>query len=742
MTGQDFPGLTLQWPLREPSVALHVRSTRPESIIVLILDLGVDTDLARLELWGNPLLAAAAPGGHPEANMGLPRTLAVLGQQGAVEVADRRGRVEPGTFSGPFELLDDWDLRRLLRDLRGAWGWTPVTLAPTFARRLMLVCSDLPRLGVDRAGAPVFGIDMARIVAYPFLQGSDHQPHVEFTPIGTWQEAYRVPSDYWATLGVASPNPRIYQSVLREASTGALLLPSALASGNVDAPGVGEIPFYASDLLTDQGERAWLVVETGTDAVPLIEALRLTFRLPPGAKGYAGPKLPYLPDYLVSIDATDDREAAYSSDRAHPAWRPVAREERIFASSVREQRIHLVEPVCARWLRISAKPVFRAGIDVPGLPFLLHRLDLLRPRDWLAVPAPDEDFQIDSVVLRLRGRDLVSDYAFIDGEHGTDVAVELMREGGAWEEIRAFRTLTDLIENLATRVFQNARRSDKPVQRLHETSRATTQADMKGQTTSSTDATVRVDPNDSNFTRTQTASFTRYDDEPIPGLTADGLTTTRTFAGNLNDLVPPVPDLAALDPQQLQQIYTDYALLLIAQGLPVSVGVGGNVGGNVGISAIAQGGFNIGVGVNVGTQVGGGVTKSVIEGSQGVVVDARSETLEARNRQRTTSSQTTSAKQTTKTQDDRHVVRRDLSVEVRKHGLEVRYGGEYQDMILAALPLTVLLRGTPDRLEQASGPAIPLASQNRLRVRVGHLPPSVVLDVEFRGKRIPREGAD
>lgn|GEM_PF-4582247 len=737
-----FPGLEVAPPLTDRAVGLRVRATRPDAIVVLTLDLGADTDLARLELWGNPLLAAAAPGGHPDANLGLPRTLAALSQETPAWVTNRRGRIEPSHFPSALELLDDWDLRRLLRDLRGSWGWTPLTLPATFGRRLMLVMTDLPRLWIDGAGNDVHGVDLARIVAYKFLQGSDHGPHVEYAPVGSWQESYAVPSAYWAAFGVAAADPRVHQSLLLDTGTGALLTPGALAGAPAYSDAVGEVAFYASDLLSPAGERAWLVVETGTDEVPLVEALRLTFRRPPDAKkGYDGPKLPYLPDYRIRIDATDDREAAHSSDWHHPAWRPVAAEQRVFGSIVRESRVHLVEPTHARWFRITARPIFRNGVNVAGLPFLLHRLDLLRPRDWTIAPAPDEDVQVETVLLRLRGRDLVSDYAFLDGEHGTEVAVEVMRDGRAWEEVRAFRTLTDLIENLATRVFQNARRVDKPVQRLEEETRATSRVSVTAKTTTKSDTTVSIDPAYGNYTRTRAASFTRYDDEPITGLIAAGLTTTRTFAGDLADIVPPVPDLTTLNPLQLQQLYTDYAAELINQGLPVSLGIGGNVGGNAGGSAIIQGGVNLGVGINVGTQVGGGVTKSVIEGSQGTVVDARSATLEARNRQRADSRQSSSAKQRSTSRDEREILRRDRSEEVRRHGMEVRYGGAYEDLVLAAIPVGVLLRGSPDRGLAADGvTAVPIASRDRVRVRVAHLPPGVVLDVEFRGRRIPRDG--
>jgi hypothetical protein len=82
-------------------------------------------------------------------------------------------------------------------------------------------------------------------------------------------------------------------------------------------------------------------------------------------------------------------------------------------------------------------------------------------------------------------------------------------------------------------------------------------------------------------------------------------------------------------------------------------------------------------------------------------------------------------------------VRRDLSSDVRRRGLEVRQGGRYEDLVLVSIPVGRVLSGAPPPPDGGAPPP-----PDEVRVRIGHLPPGVRLDVEFRGRVIPRPRED
>ncbi len=750
-----FPGQALEVPFADVAVQVLARfgAGAPDSV-VLVVDLGADREVARLELYGNALLPPLLQGGRPVHNFGLPRTVRVGCAEAERPVADRHRRGEPGSFSS-----DPRDVRegaQEFHDLRALWGWTPLHLSPAlFGRYLILALSDLPQV-LAPDGAPVRGLDLQALVIYPALEDVEHTPHVEYAPILSRQRAFPQPSPYWSPQGVA-PATATAQAVLLDPANQALLLPSALCGQPAVSPAVGPVELYASDWLSldpAAGDRAWLTLQATTDEVPVLDGVRLTFRPPEDAKLYRGPKLPGLPDYRVRIDTTSDVEAAFSEDEDHPGWRLAAPERLVRASIVSSALVPFTAPRRARWVRLTARAVAPPGGSPGGAaPFLLHRLDLLRCRDFVLAPDLGEDHQVDVVLLRLRGEALLDDYARLDGEHGASIAVELSERGGPPEELRAFRTVLELFENTHHRVFANQRRPDKPVQRLWERTRGRSRQRSRSRATSAQDQTSTVLPAYGNRTVTRAGTFTEFTDRPrdnlgegplagLPDRTAAGLRTTRTYALDLEDLELPSFDPLGMDPGALLDQVAQFASQLSAQGVPVSLGVGGNVGGNVGISAVGQVGGSAGLSVNVGGQVGGGVTDSTVTGSQGSVAFTEARTVESSAR--TTSAATTSGLVTSRgrTLDVRSTLRRDLSTEVRRRGLEVRHGGRYEDVVLVSVPVGRLLRGLDlPRPSYAGGPgsaAGASAPPDELRVRVHHLPPGVRLDVEFRGRVLPR----
>jgi hypothetical protein len=744
----------------DASSAVQVRGLfgeRQDASVLLLLDLGVNRDVSRIEMYGNLLLPPVEENGRPVYNFGLPRGVAVAVSEDPGFEVDLHGLRQLDWWHG--ELRDVLHPRYATRDLRALWGWTPIQLPPTFGRFLLFVFDDLPLVWASRAPAPEVGLDVERIVIYPFLEDVDHRPHVEYAPVASRQSAYSAPSAYWTRLGVVAPDPAMHQSIAYVASDEALMLPASLVGLGAISPLQGPVTAYASDLVRlDASERVFLTVQATSDEIPVADALRLTFRPWLDAKtGYLGPKAPALPDYLVSVFATNDVEAAWSAHPDHPTWRPVASEQLVRASIEAFAVVRFVEPVWARWFQLRVRAKTPEGIDLGDYGrFLLAGLDVLRCRDFWLAPDADEDVQVDSVLLRLRGSRLLDDYAYFDGQHGVGLTLESREADGPFEEIRSFRSLVELVENAHHRVFANYRRIDKPVQRVHEVtdSRTRSKSESNGETTA--DSRTLVKPEFDNTVVTRAGALTTHTDVPrqnlggapftsLPQAASPGVTTTRTFEGDFAALAPPNLDLTSLDdvPQALQ-VLRDWAQQVGAQGAPVSLGLGLNFGLNLGAALGIQGGATGGVSGNAGVQVGGGVTKSRVTGSQGSVVESEARTLSSYTRQdNTTRTRGLSSFEGT-AHDERDVVRYDRSEEARRGGVEVRYGGEYEDLILVSLPVGRMLRGSEAyRRSEPPGRMIsrmdspPRRAPDAIRVRVDHLPPGVRLDVEYRGRVLP-----
>lgn len=747
----QFPGHTLSVPFADAAIQVRARIASQLAIVLLLIDLGENRDLSRLEFYGNPLLAPDLQAGRPRTNFGLPRAVGVAVREHSPAFVDLHRRAERNRFYG--DLMTDWNLRWMTQDLRGLWGWTPLHFGPTFGRHLLLAFADFPELPGKDTTKKEWGIDLQRLVIYPFAEGVDHHPHVEHSPVAARQNRYSVPSDYWSQVGVAStPNPALHPSQAFDNSANALCLPSALAGIDAVSPSVGPVRLYASDLVStnpNDGDNVTLIVQTTTDEVPLLSGVRLAFPLPSGTKTYNGPKQAAVADLTVTVHATNDREAAYSPDERHPGWRIVAEERRIRASLIPVGLIEFEAPTHARWVRITARMRAPSGISLPMARLMLRRVDLVRPRSWTLNPEADEDLQVDQVAIRLRGASLLDDYAGFDGRNSVGVTIEIRQEDGAYVPVRSFRTLLELMEETHHRVFGNQRRIDKPVQRYSEHTVGHSDNTSESDQTSRGQSTSSVLPEFNNRMVTRSGTVTDYVPRArdnlgnprrftsLPNADATGLTTTRTYDVDLNSLAPPNIDVGSASMDQIAASLINWAQTLSAQGLPVSIGVGGNVGGNLGASAGVQIGGSIGVSLNVGSQIGGGVTGSTVSGNQGSVTRAESFTIEAETRQDSNGKTHLESSGRSTIDDRREVERIDNSPEQRRAGVEVRYGGQIEDIVIVTVPINRLLRGSA--LETADSPPRPLPPRDALRVRVDHLPPGLTMDVEFRGRIAPHD---
>jgi hypothetical protein len=743
-----FPGHTVQLPFADCGLQLQVMLADPKGMVFLTVDLGSNRDLARIELYGNPLLSPVTGQEKPVHNFGVPRRIHVLTTEEEFFQADLHRQQQRGQFySNPFV---NWREVWSSQDVRALWAWTPIHLDAAFGRYLTFVFTGLPEIQ-QRDGTPAFGVDLHRIVVFPYLEDVDHRPQVEHSIVSARVSNFSVHSDYWTRAGQPAPAPATHQSVFFDQAHDDLPLPCALNGIPAESPAAGTASMFVSHPVPadpSADNRIYVVTQATTDHEPLLEGVRLVFRPPEGESKYQGPKLDFTPDYLIRVHVTSDREAAYSSDPAHRSWRLAAAEEAFNPDRQNEVFLFFAEPVAARWVRLTVRPSAPPPVP-PGTPtvFFLHRLDLLRSQSWQLAPGPDEDIDVDTVFIRLRGPRILDDYAYIEGRAGFGITVEARGESGAYETLRSFRNLMEVIEETHHRIFSNHRRIEKPVQRYHEVTDS--QSSARGWSTQRSlgSQTATVLPAYNNRQVIRSGTLTNYvrnphnnlGDTPLAGLpdtNTTGVLTTRTYEGDLGDVPPPNVDLTTLDPAAVFNSIVDWVNALSAQGFPISLGVGGNIGFGGGPSVVVSATLSGGVSVNAGGQIGGGVTLSETRGDQGSVVRSETLTVESRQKQKIRAANFSRNRQRTRGHDDRTVLREDLSDEVREPGVEVRYGGEYEDLVLITIPVGRRFRGgfMP---QSYTAPVQPAVSRESLRVRVDYLPPGVRMDVQFRGRSVP-----
>ncbi len=717
--------------------------------VTLLVDLGFNRDISRIELYGNLALPPVDENGLPKCNFGLPRSVSVSVCENPILAADlhkqARLRLWLEDAGGPFKRC------YLNRDVRALWGWTPLRLDPAYGRFVLLAFRDFPLVSFGKYDFRR-GIDIQRLLIYPFLEDSCHEPDVECCAISSRQSAYSFPggSAYWSHAGVGQLDPALHQSVFLDESTWRVNLPSSIAGIRAETQNAGSAPGYSSDLVKCDGtETVYLVIAATSDQIPLVEGVGLSFLDEPHQKYGAGDADLSQLSYEVSVDVTNDDEAAWSADAAHPGWRQVSRTYNFQPLAERLAIFRFSDPVWARYVRLRVRlfPAPQTGGDPQYGRFWFSYLQLIRPRDFFITPEPDQDLQVDLVLLRLRGNRLSDDYAFIDGQSGLSLTLEVRRGGDPFQVLRTVRTLLDLVENNQARMIVNQRYIDKPVQKYVEKSHAVQSGSQQSQTTTDTDNRVKLKPGAENVSVVRSGNYTKQvsnaaselasqDGPPRAEFTSrdsSGVESYRSFL-----LLPNTDFSGLLNASNVLDVIDDtydLAQRLADTGYPANIGVAvsGDIGAALGLTAA------LGGSVSLGFQLGGGNTRTVQKGDQSTFAETQSRTVYSMSNQLSHSVASSDQTRNGTSDETRTVERTDNSAERRRSSPQVHYGGVQEDIILVTWPVQRRLTGDSVRGLQ---PGDPRRIGDALRLRVDHLPPGIRIDVEFRGTAFAKRGQE
>lgn len=145
---------------------------------------------------------------------------------------------------------------------------------------MTFVFASPPPTDPGRDGEPRWGVDVQRIVFFPYLSDVDHRPHVEHSLVSVRVGGYTTPSEYWTAAGEPAPDPDRHQAVLYDSASDVLPLPCSLSGlVPVSPAGVRAELFVSHPVPAGPGRdhTVRLVTEATTDHTPLLDGVHLQF---------------------------------------------------------------------------------------------------------------------------------------------------------------------------------------------------------------------------------------------------------------------------------------------------------------------------------------------------------------------------------------------------------------------------------------------------------------------------------
>jgi hypothetical protein len=733
--------------------------------------------VTRVSLLGNLLFQPTYDDRGPLHNFGLPRTIRIF-----VPPSWRK----PFSPENPPPHPRDWKLLYENTDLRGFWGWTHLDFTPVRTAHLIFQFDHLPQLPdnilqeraqeADKLGVPWHfrGLSIERLGIHAYDNETNTSPEAKYTPVVSWHSKYEKQPQPFVSKYWSGGYPPIFpveqakhQSIYLDnsyVSENTLLtfdlLPSALVGlptqyqspGGPVIEGISStddgylyLPYYSGDLiLGGRDVSTSLVIQTSDVEPPAIRGLRI--KVPFTSR----PEQNYTnhPEADCIVYYTDDPEVAFSSNPDRTGWKEIMRTEWGFyfggvsesANFLWGQDLIFPHDYRARFYRLEY--AFPEGDYSPPKRLELSELSLLRSSYPSLVAYGDEVLQLDEVQLRLRGPNILDDYAYINGYHIMNLTLEVSRRGRPYEPILNLRNLLDVREKTRAQIIarQRATRSRKQVfeedhdaalQRAYSVirqimTRGSVAGDDEMTPFGNNSLLFELTEEQRQQARTRISELLR----DIEGITTDRDMLVAPEVLDLFKLLDTagVPAIAFRDFINSKNTSSFWKLLRVPlPGKTLEITADGLIDRrsltralysgvfeqlpsrpSLSLSGSFGGQFIGGGSLGVSVQLDGGKSTSVSEGSQGQA-----------NETMTVTGETT-----------RRVTRKDIVEQTEWYdwkGQEIKVAGAAMDIVTIRVPVGIVLSPNQESTEKPDS----------FRVRVDLLPPGVKLDVKFIGTARP-----
>lgn len=495
------PNLRISYPTASGSyLVIETRSTgslqqgseRPS--LLLVLNLREPVTISRVSLMGNLLIPPVYDDRGPESNFGLPKTIKIY----TVDYWPTLQEVISN--QKPIPHPRDWRQVYENNDLRALWGWTPLTFHPVHCSFLIFDMSEFPILWKDQKYGVVRGLSIQRLGVHSYVQSTNSEKDVEFSPVTSWQSEYEpqpnpFESKYWKHKGISTVVQDQHQSIYRDEilkdfkypdsgfdllpstlidlppeykiQNGSFTLPQSLAEYGVKITnGYWTLSYYSGDVIKkDESISTNLIVQVIEDEMPFIEGMLLEEKLPRGVEntteGY--------PDSIINLYYTDEPDVAFSPNSKRVGWKLIRGYR--FSGTFEPYGLQVIFPyeINARFYRIEHR--FQVTEFYPPRRFELSKLKLLRARHRPLVACKDETLQLEEVRLKLKGKNLIDDYAYVNGKDIMDLIFEASTQGQPFQPFLSLRNVLDIREKTRSQFIVNARSTRPYEQIFHERTR-------------------------------------------------------------------------------------------------------------------------------------------------------------------------------------------------------------------------------------------------------------------------------
>jgi len=461
----------------------------PEAFFVVKLT--KPTTVSKISFMGNLLIPPFYDQRGSISNFGLPKTLTVYATNYWPEIIAPVSSTGVSFTTNLLEMFRDWKKVFHSTDFRGLWGWTPISFEPVHCQYLIFIMSELPVLDPNpsqddiKAGSKIKGLSIPRLGIHSYVQQVNSSKEIQYSPVVSWQSDYESLPDpipdtdprfrYWRDRGITNPSQELHQSIFRESvwvqsrpstKIGLDLLPSALVGFPSQVQIGNDYIFretYSGDFVkNDDTISTNLVLQVIEDELPFVEGFLIE---EPGF-----PRSDFnsntLDDSVIDVYYTDDPHVAFSPNQDSDGWNHIGTFD--FDTAMEDfagKQVIFKREINAKFYRF--KHSFNENFS-GSRRFEISKLSLLRSRHRVLVACKDEILSLDHVRIRMMGPNLVTNQAYVNGEHIMNLIFETSTNNTPFKPNLGLRNILDVRQLTQNQIIPNMRNTRPYYQEFHD----------------------------------------------------------------------------------------------------------------------------------------------------------------------------------------------------------------------------------------------------------------------------------